>query len=150
MNRLIDEETLDILKPTNTKPARFYLLPKIHKKNNPGRPVVSLVNCHTTKLSRYVDHYIQPLATQVKSYIRDTTNFLNKIKNLETLPHNAILVTLDVRSLYSNIKHNEGLNSLQESLDNRIDKTAPTKVLITLMNHVLTLNNFNLNGRHYL
>ena len=149
-NRLIDEETLDILKPTNTKPARFYLLPKIHKKNNPGRPVVSSVNCHTTKLSRFVDHYIQPLATQVKSYIRDTTDFLNKIKNLETLPHNAMLVTLDVRSLYSNIKHNEGLNSLQESLDNRIDKTPPTKVLITLMNHVLTLNNFNFNGRHYL
>ena len=141
---------MDTLIPLKTTPARFYLLPKIHKKNNPGRPVVSSVNCHTTKISRYVDHYIQPLAKQVKSYIRDTTDFLNKIKSLERIPQDAILVTLDVRSLYSNIKHDEGLSALKECLDTRTINNPPTTVVTTLMNHILTLNNFNFNGRHFL
>ena len=149
-NNLIDKETIDTLIPLKTTPARFYLLPKIHKKNNPGRPVVSSVNCHTTKISRYVDHYIQPLAKQVKSCIRDTTDFLQKIKSLERIPQDAILVTLDVRSLYSNIKHDEGLSALKECLDTRTINNPPTTVVTTLMNHILTLNNFNFNGRHFL
>ena len=38
---MINKETAEVLKPKNVKPARFYLLPKIHKKNIPGRPVIS-------------------------------------------------------------------------------------------------------------
>ena len=149
-NNTIDKETSDILKPVNVKPARFYLLPKIHKKNNPGRPVISSINCHTTRLSKYVDHCIQPLAMKVKSYIRDTTDLINKIKHIKRIPHNAILVTMDVRSLYSNIKQHDGISALKKCLDNRISKDPPTEVLITLMNHILTLNNFNFNGRYFL
>jgi hypothetical protein len=37
----IDEKTLKYLIPDSPKPGRFYLLPKIHKANNPGRPTVS-------------------------------------------------------------------------------------------------------------
>ena len=121
-NDIIDKETCDIPKPTNVKPARFYLLPKIHKKNNPERPVISSVNCHTTKLSKYVDHFIQPLSKKVKSYIRDTTDLINKIKQIKRIPHNAILVTMDVRSLYSNIKHIDGISVLKECLNNRVSK----------------------------
>ena len=29
----------------------FYMQPKIHKQGNPGRPVISSVNCNTTKIS---------------------------------------------------------------------------------------------------
>jgi hypothetical protein len=43
----IDEKTLEYLIPDSPKPGRFYLLPKIHKANNPGRPIVS-ANGHPT------------------------------------------------------------------------------------------------------
>ena len=149
-NGTIDKETYDILKPMSVKAARFYLLPKIYKKSNPGRPVISSVNCHTPKLSKYVDHFIQPLAKKVKSYIRDTTDLLNKIKHIKRIPHNVILVTMDVRSLYFYIKHNDGISVSRESLENRVSKQPPTEVITTLMNNILTLNNFNFNGRHFL
>ena len=141
---------MNILTPVSITPARFYLLPKIHKSNNPGRPVISSTNCHTTKLSRFVDHYIQPLAIKIKSYIRDTTDFLNKIKNIGTIPEKALLVSMDVRALYSNIEHNEGLLSLEEALNNRTIKEPKTEVITTLMKHILTLNNFRFNNKHYL
>ena len=147
----IDAEAVDILKaPKNVKPARFYLLPKIHKKNNPGRPVVASTNCHTTKISKYVDHFIQPLAKKVRSYIRDTTDLLHKIKNIGKIPNNALLVTMDVRSLYTNISHEEGLLSLKNALNTRPNKEPATEVLLTLMRHVLTLNCFTFNGNSYL
>ena len=40
-NSHIDKNTFDYLKPDKPKAGRFYLLPKFHKVNNPGRPIVS-------------------------------------------------------------------------------------------------------------
>jgi hypothetical protein len=39
---------MEYLTPEDPKPGRFYLLPKIHKENNPGRPIVS-ANGHPTE-----------------------------------------------------------------------------------------------------
>ncbi len=148
--QLIDDELFNALVPNNSKTAKLYLLPKIHKNNNPGRPVVFSINCNTSKISKYVDHHIQPLAKQVKSYIKDTTNFINKLQKLTQIPNNAILVTMDVRSLYTNISHTEGIEALKESLDTRPTKEPSTETIATLMNHVLTLNNFTFNGENFL
>ena len=38
---------------------------KNHKKVNPGRPVVSLVNCHTSSISKYVDYHLQPIVKDI-------------------------------------------------------------------------------------
>ena len=38
-NSHIDKNTFDYLKPDKPKAGRFYLLPKTHKVNNPGRPI---------------------------------------------------------------------------------------------------------------
>ena len=77
-------------------------------------------------------------------------DFINKLQNIKYVPHNAILATLDVKSLYSNIKHNEDLLALEQCLDNRTHKEPSSKVITTLMHHILTLQNFNFNGRNFL
>ncbi|KAJ8019723.1 hypothetical protein HOLleu_41416 [Holothuria leucospilota] len=41
--------------------SNFYLLPKIHKANNPGRPIVSSHSCPTVLISQYVDSVLSPL-----------------------------------------------------------------------------------------
>ena len=35
--------------------SKFYMLPKIHKAGNPGRPIVSACNCPTSNISAYLD-----------------------------------------------------------------------------------------------
>ena len=40
----LSPEIADGLKPSEPKTPRLYILPKIHKEGNPGRPVVSSVN----------------------------------------------------------------------------------------------------------
>ena len=58
--------------------ARFYLLAKIHKRlhNVPGRPVISNSGYYTENISTFLDHHLEPLDQAVKSYIKDTNEFL--------------------------------------------------------------------------
>ena len=58
--------------------ARFYLLPKIHKRleNVPGRPVISNCGFYTENISAFLDFHLQLQTREVKSYIKDTYNFL--------------------------------------------------------------------------
>ena len=61
--------------------AGFYLLPKIHMRleNVSGRPVISNCGFYTKNISAFLDFHFQPLAREVKSYIKDTNDFLKKL-----------------------------------------------------------------------
>ena len=129
---------------------KFYTRPKIHKTGNPGRPVVSSVNCYTYTISKYVDFHLQPIVKNIPSYVRDTTDFLQKLDKVKNIPNDCLLVTLDVKSLYTNIPNNEGIKAVREAYDNHPNKTVATKVIITFLSLILTLNNFAFNSINYL
>ena len=60
----ISQSTLQYLMVTNDATAgRFYLLPKTHKKNCPGRPVISGCNTPTEKISAFVDSQLKRLVS---------------------------------------------------------------------------------------
>ena len=59
------------------------MLPKIHKPNIPGRPIISQVNSLTENISEFIDHHLKPIATTVDSYIKDTTDFLQKLEKIK-------------------------------------------------------------------
>ena len=126
-----------ILRPANSRTPIFYVLPKIHKYNNPGRNVISSVNSHTEKLSAYVDEFLRPLAQALASHIRDTTDFIIRLKNLGRVPGSSILVTLDVSSSYI-----DGLAIIEEELTKTGQTQISTKTLSCLLKKVLKLNNF--------
>ena len=52
---LLSKNIFEGLKTEDPKTPHFYLKPKVHKEGNPGRPVVSSINCHNSKISEYVD-----------------------------------------------------------------------------------------------
>ena len=71
-------------------------------------------------LSKWVDIQLQPLVKKLPSYLQDDNHFLKKINDInknQTLPPNSLLVTWDVKSLYTNIPHKEGLEALRITLD---------------------------------
>ena len=51
---------------SKVKTPVLYLLLKIHKPNNPRKPLISSIDCHTSSLSEFVNHYLQPAATKFK------------------------------------------------------------------------------------
>ena len=76
------------------------------------------------------------------SYIRDSSRFLETIKNIHSIPDNAMLVTADVVGLYPGIPHSAGLNSLKKTLENIVNKQIPTSVLVKMTKFILSNNYF--------
>ena len=148
--QLINDNVANGLKNPSPRTPQFYWSPKIHKKGNPGRPVGSTVNCHTANISKYVDYHLQPIVKQLPSYVKDTNDFINKINAVKSVPKNSYLVTMDVRSLYTNIPNAEGISAMKRGFDNYSKKTTSTKVITTFLTLILTLNNFVFDCIHYL
>ena len=68
--KLLPDAHVNFIMPRNCRTPLFYLLPKIHKKNNLGRQIVSACDSHTEKISMYLDTFLQPLAQKTDSYIK--------------------------------------------------------------------------------
>ena len=73
----------------------FYTLTKIHKPVLTGRPIISGCDGPTEHISSFLDHLLQPIAKVQKSYLKDTTQFINFIEKRK-VPNNAVLVSMDV------------------------------------------------------
>ena len=129
---LLSKKLADGLKSVNPKPSRFYISPKIHNENNPGRPVINSINCHTSEISRFVDHYVQPLVREIPSYIKYTNYFISKINIFP-------VCSMDVKSLYTRIPNNEERAWVKKKYDRYPKKTIPTKIITTLLALILTL-----------
>ena len=159
VQQLLDDEEIDdkchaFLRIDKERTSLFYMLPKIHKRldNPPGRPIVSGNGCPTERISQLVDFFLQPTVKELPSYLRDTTHFLCRLQNLGTLPRDCLLITMDVASLYTNIPSDLGLEATRETLT-RLRPThdkPSTDNIITLLHKVLTMNNFDFAGKHYL
>ena len=120
--------------------ARRYLLTKFHKRlhNVPGRPVIPKSSYYTENISSFLDHHLQPLAQAVKSYIKDTKEFLQKPRSFPKLPDGITLCTMDVVGLYPNIPDEEGLSALKK----RLEKYVSTDTIMDLAEVVLKGNIF--------
>ena len=131
----------------------FYTLTKIHKTIPVGRPIVSGSGGPTERISSFVDSRLQPIAQKQESYIKDTTHFINFIENT-LLPEAAILATLDVCLLYTNIPQEEGIEIVCHFYEEHYHQSIlpiPTQFLGDLiMRLILTENSFKFNDKHYL
>ena len=81
------------------------------------------------------------------SYIKDTSDFLRKLKGLGKVPENAILVTADVVGLYPSIPHEDGLEALYTKLEEQEDKRIATEDILQMAKFVLKNNFFEFNSK---
>ena len=86
-----------------------------------------------------------------KSYVKDTTDFINKVEKTN-VGTDQIMGTLDVSSLYTNIPNKEGINCAKYFLEqNRNASENPSnESLLELLEMVLEKNNFQFNGTNFL
>ena len=90
-------------------------------------------------------YHFQLIVKKIVSYVQETTDFLRKINHIC-----AFLVSLDVKSLYTNILNTEGIKLVKTSLENYSKRTALTKVITTFLALTLRLNKFIFNCKNYL
>ena len=49
------------------------------------------------------------------SYIKDSGNFIKKLKNIDNIPQDIMMVTADVVGLYPSIPYHAGLEALKSA-----------------------------------
>ena len=102
-NNFIDDMTKKWFSQTRDPPRIpiFYTLTKIHKPNPVGRPIISGCEGPTERLSFFVDKLLQPFAQKQKSYLKDTTDFVNfieKTKVSQDTNQSLVIVCTQARS----------------------------------------------------
>lgn len=99
------------LSQTHTSLPKFYGLPKLHKVGCPVRPVLSYVNSPFSFLTKVLCRSIQSSVPLPKSTIKNSFEFINKIKNT-FVPEDHVLVSFDVVSMFTNIKEHLVIDSI--------------------------------------
>ena len=108
--------------------AVFYLLPKIHKPGNHGRPIMSLCGAPIEKFCQFVDHRLRPHVETLPSYISQGHNRLPVEAAVHskhpTLWHPPGYSRCDI-TVYKKVPHSEGIEACREaqqpSTDNLIE-----------------------------
>ncbi|XP_029641447.1 uncharacterized protein LOC115215981 [Octopus sinensis] len=167
----LTEKETDYITNFKCKPSLFYILPKIHKskiineacKQSPGkyiniqtpedltlRPIVAGPACETHRLSNFLDILLKPLLKYIKSFIRNDLDMLEHLP--KTIIEEAVLVTLDVINLYTNIPHDYGMKAIKfwlekypEVLLERINQTF----IIESLKFILQNNYFLFDDTYY-
>ena len=123
----ITKEFAKLMLPTKPKPGTLYLLPKVQKPYDSiskGRPILSGSGSNTELVSWFCDQAVKDAVKTKESFIEDTPDilrFFDTIDEEEILPPNAKPVAIDLKSMYSNIPTDEGLEAFKEELDKRED-----------------------------
>ncbi|CAJ0925965.1 unnamed protein product [Ranitomeya imitator] len=141
----IDSKMRDFLIKRDPITPIYYILPKIHKRlvKPPGRPIVSLTDSVLSPLSMVLEKILTPLVKTTRSFLLDTSNFIQIIKSLGPLAPSSLLITWDVNSLYTSIVHEKGLAATDRLLsENRVDiKIRGARVRISIKRHLCTPSN---------
>ena len=105
----------------------FYIFPKI---GAPGRAIVLAINPVTENILEFLTLCIQPLLPKLWSYVKDTKHFI------PTLKKSAILVSVDIASLYTNIPHKERIDACtyyMEKYEHEIPAFTPREGVIRIL-----------------
>ena len=75
-----------------------------------------------------MNYHLQSVIKEIPLYVKDTKDFMQKLNQIEKVPEDSLLVTLDVKSLYTNISSNEGKKAVKEAYDRPLNKPFWQKV----------------------
>src|SRR5579872_6995483 len=114
-----------------------------------GRPIVSDIDSETYRISEYINNFLHPLSIKHNSYIKNSYEFVNKIKNF-AINNNCLLVTGDITALYTNMEISRSIQCFEEMLSKTSGEKRPDKELVELLELSLRNNDFMFNSKHYL
>lgn len=144
--------------PDTPRQRQFYILPKIHKERDSwtipdrmptGRPIVSDVESESYRVSDYVEQFLKPLACGHPSYIKNSYDFIEKVRDLR-VTEDTYLVTGDINALYTNMLHDRTISSISRAFNLHPDGNRPDTHLLTLLKLILEKNDFVFEGQTFL
>ena len=135
----------------NSTPASFYGLPKIHKPERPLRPITSSIGSPTYAVSKHLVSILSPLRRNRFS-VKNSSEFAQQIRQ-QTVTSDEIMVSFDVKSLFTSIPVNLALTTTNERLhkDQHLADRANMSIsnIMKLLEFVLKQNYFKHDNIYY-
>ena len=133
--------------------ARFRMSLKAHKNPWKMRPIVCCAGTALNDLSRWLDYWLQKLKPFLPTYIRDSTQLLDQLKDLGPLPPGAKVFTADANSMYTNIDTDHAIDVIGkwlDSLEGRLPPNFPLAAVKEAMKLVMRNNLFEYGDLYFL
>ena len=100
---------------SGSKPGVLHGLPKVHKVDNPIRPIISSIGTFNYNLAKYLVPFLAPF-TMNEYTTRNSTEFVKEITSLK-FKDPVVMASVDIKSLFTNVP-------LKETTDLLVDKIA--------------------------
>ena len=129
----------------------IYLLIKVHKAVLCGRPIVPCTRWITTPASVVVDHLLQEIlrAAKLPQIVQDTKSLIRMLEATPQRHKNAVLVTADIASLYTNIDTEMGLRLVREFLTEQQVESRHADLIMSLLAFVMRNAYLQFKGQTY-
>uniref|UniRef100_A0A8C5M435 Reverse transcriptase domain-containing protein n=1 Tax=Leptobrachium leishanense TaxID=445787 RepID=A0A8C5M435_9ANUR len=141
-----------LLKPHPRTPV-VYGIPKIHKDPvaPPLRPIVSATGGVIEPTAKWLDFLFKAPVQCIPTCIKDTNDFLQRLKSVVVNCDEVVFMTLDVKSLYTVIPHGGGLEAMRWLLSNSVNYDGPcVEFVLELLALALENNYFRFEDKWYL
>ena len=127
---------------SNSPAARLYGLAKIHKNSMPMCPKVSACSTATYNTAKFITKVLQNYCCKTSFFVKNSTDFIQKIKHLSINPEKETLVSFDVCALYTSIPVPIALQFINSKISTCTNFTnicmIPTEKFIKLLEFTLT------------
>ena len=143
---IIDRKQIKFLTQKQPAPPTLNALLKLHKPNNPIRPVVNNTKAPTHKTARRLNTILSKHLHLENHYNTiNSSTLANELVNLKINNHHRLL-TFDIKDLYVNIPIQETLDITEAQLNAHNDQKT-TYQIVTLLNTILRQNYFSFHGQ---
>ena len=139
---IIDKKQKQYLTQKKPQPPNLRAQIKLHKPDQPIRPVVNNMNAPAYKTSKLLVNRLNNLLNLRNHYnVKDSATLANDLTKIK-LDANHRMITLDIKDLYVNIPIQETLRITRTILLENNDEHT-TKQMITLLEVILQQNYFS-------
>lgn len=152
--KVIDKELYNNLRvsPGCSKPACFYGLPKIHKTGVPLRPIVSHVGHPLYNTAKHLGRLLSPFSKTMPSFVENSAH-LAEILRTTSIDDDEILVSFDVKSLYTSVPVKQALDSVEKLLSSdqswANQSPMPVSSIVQLLKLCLEDTSFKFRNQFY-
>ena len=145
---LISKQVYEAIRPTGSQRPRMYGLPKIHKKDVPLRPILSMTGSAQHQLAKWLTSLLQPVFQNFSSIcVCDSFTFVKKFRKF-TFSSFVFLCFFDISSLFTNVPLAKTIEICADSLYNNdlMAPSFPSNIFVKLMQLATSSVEFSFNN----